>query len=196
MAEKWTSKMVSNQLEEAANTLRTLRITGLKPMGYSSNWPDVVHDTNEAYGWDEAKVNRGPPTPDAITRMDESLNWLLWLEPDQARLVWMHADGIPRKMIYASVGMSRMKSWRVWMASLMTIASMINVKKNAPRGLNGRSSKDKENVFLLEYQRRGNASEAYRLVFPEEAAGLDRKALCERARRKLRSAQIVDTNCG
>ncbi len=193
---KWTPKMVATRMAEAARTLRALRVKGLKPTGYGNSWPDIVYDPIETDGWDDAKVSRGPPTPDAITRMDESLNWLHWLEPDQKRLVWMHADGRPRKMIYASVGMSRMKAWRVWMASLMIIASMINAKKSASMGLNVRPNNGKDGVFLLEYQRIRNASEAYRLAFPEESAGLDRKALCERARRKLRSTQIVDIKSG
>ena len=171
---KWTAKMVAAQMEEAARTLRTLRVSGLKPRGYVSSWPDVVLGPDEAYGWDDTEVRPGPPTPEAITRMDEALQWLCWLEPDQARLVWMHAEGVPRKTICAKVGMSRMTAWRVWMASLMTIASAINVSRRAIQ-----SDESKEDLFRREYLRTGNATDAYRQAFSTK--GLSDIALRSRA---------------
>ena len=179
---KWTAKMVAAQMEEAVRTLRALRINGLKPRGYVSSWPDVVLDPNEAFGRDEVELRAGPPTPDAITRMDEALQWLCCLEPDQARLVWMHAEGVPRKTICAKVGMSRMTAWRVWMASLMTIASTINVSRRAIQ-----SDESKEDVFRREYLRTGNASAAYRAVFPCD--GLSNDIIHDRSRRLVKKHQ-------
>ncbi|MBF0190243.1 MAG: hypothetical protein HQL99_03715 [Magnetococcales bacterium] len=126
MAEKWTPKMVAERVEEASRTLRALRVTGLRPMGYGNNWPDVIHDPNEAFGWNDAEFRMGPPTPDAITRMDDALNWLRWLDPDQMRLVWLHAEGVPRKVITNVLGVSRVTAWRLWMSALMIISSRLN----------------------------------------------------------------------
>ncbi|MBF0341098.1 MAG: hypothetical protein HQL95_09090 [Magnetococcales bacterium] len=123
--QKWTPKMVAERLEEAARTLRVLRVTGLKPLGYGSTWPDVVHDPNEAFGWNATEIRLGPPTPESITRMDEALNWLRWLEPDQMRLVWLHAEGVPRKVITNNLGVSRVTAWRLWMSALMIITSRL-----------------------------------------------------------------------
>ncbi|MBF0098378.1 MAG: hypothetical protein HQM04_11470 [Magnetococcales bacterium] len=175
---KWTAKMVAARMEEAVRTLRLLRISGLKPRGYVSSWPDVVIDLADASGQDEVKLRLDPPTPEAITRMDEALRWLCWLEPDQARLVWMHAEGVPRKTICAKVGMSRAKAWRSWAAALMTIASAINVgKARRPDG-------NEEDLFLREYRRTGNASAAYKLAF--QCDGLTSDAIQARARRLMR----------
>ncbi|MEO5364373.1 MAG: DUF6362 family protein [Magnetococcus sp. DMHC-8] len=171
---KWTAKMVSAQMEEAARTLHLLRVSGLKPRGYVSSWPDVVLDPDEALGRDEAELRATPPTPEAITRMDEALQWLCWLEPDQARLVWMHAEGVPRKTICAKVGMSRAKAWRSWAAALMTIASAINTSRRAMP-----SDESKEDVFRREYLRTGNATDAYRQAFSTQ--GLSDIALRSRA---------------
>ncbi len=179
---KWTAKMVAAQMEEAVRTLRLLRISGLKPRGYVSSWPDVVIDLADASGQDEVKLRLDPPTPEAITRMDEALQWLCQLEPDQARLVWMHAEGVPRKTICAKVGMSRMTAWRVWMASLMTIASTINVSRRAMQ-----SDKNKDELFHREYHRTGNASAAYRMVFPCE--GLSNDIIHDRSRRLVKKHQ-------
>ena len=38
-----------------------------------------------------------PPSTDAITRMEETLEWLRWLEGEDAKLVWARADGTPWK---------------------------------------------------------------------------------------------------
>ncbi len=128
-AQKWTSKMVAARLEEAAMTMRTLQVQGVKPMRYGSAWPDVIHDPNEAFGWNDAEFRPGPPTAQAITRMDEALQWLRWLEPDQVRLVWLHADQVPRKTIMAKLGLSRTKAWRLWAAAIMTITTSLNIGK-------------------------------------------------------------------
>ncbi|MBF0460856.1 MAG: hypothetical protein HQL87_05610 [Magnetococcales bacterium] len=178
---KWTAKMVAAQMEEAVRTLRALRISGLKPRGYVSSWPDVVLDPNEAFGREDGEFRASPPTPEAITKMDEALQWLCWLEPDLARLVWMHAEGVPRKTICAKVGMSRAKAWRSWAAALMTIASAINV------GQTLRSDGNVEDVFLREYRRTGNASAAYKLAF--QCDGLTSDAIQARARRLMRKHQ-------
>ncbi|MBF0436934.1 MAG: hypothetical protein HQL77_16395 [Magnetococcales bacterium] len=127
MAIKWNPKMVADRLEEAANTLRRLKVSGLKPMGYGSSWPDVIHEFSEAYGYNELVVKLGPPTADAITRMDQVMEWLLWLEPDQVRLVWLHAENVPRKVIMTKIGASRDKVWRMWASALMTITTCLNL---------------------------------------------------------------------
>ncbi|MBF0341349.1 MAG: hypothetical protein HQL95_10370, partial [Magnetococcales bacterium] len=72
MAEKWTHTMVAERMVEAAITLRRLKVSGLKPAGYGSSWPDIVHEFSEAYGYNDLVIRLGPPTADAITRMDET----------------------------------------------------------------------------------------------------------------------------
>ncbi|MBF0629246.1 MAG: hypothetical protein HQL91_13600, partial [Magnetococcales bacterium] len=95
MAEKWNPKMVAERMAEAASTLRRLKVSGLKPQGYGNSWPDIVHEFSEAYGYNDLVIRLGPPTADAITRMDETMEWLQWLEIDQIRLVWLHAEDVP-----------------------------------------------------------------------------------------------------
>ena len=185
MDSKWTEKMVRARVEEAVQTLRTLHVTGLKPKGYSSSWPDVMHDPNEAYGWDGTKVRPGPPQPDAITRMDEVLEWLLWLDKDQSRLVWLHASGMARKKICTVFGMSPGKVWRMWAAALMTIASTINANMRAMQ-----SNETRENLFRREYLRTGNASAAYRAVFPCD--GLSNDIIHDRSRRLVKKHRTGD----
>jgi hypothetical protein len=68
------------------------------------------------------------PTPQAISRMEETFTWLAWLEPDDARIVWLRAEGVRWKPICWRVGLSRAVAWRRWVAALITIANRLNSK--------------------------------------------------------------------
>ena len=124
--EKWTQKLVAARLEEAADTMK--RLPEIKPQQHQSAWPPIIREFWEAYGWDQAKVRLGPPLPEAITRMDECMEWLKWLEPEQMQLVWAKAERFPWKEILPRFGMGRTKAWEFWMAALLEIAIHLNTK--------------------------------------------------------------------
>lgn len=98
----WTPKLVEERLAEAADTLR--RLPAVKVQGYICSWPTVVRTMHEAYGWHAARVCLGPPSPGAIDRMDETITWLAWLEPDDAKIVWLRASGVRWKLITWGLG--------------------------------------------------------------------------------------------
>lgn len=120
----WTPKMVEARLEEAADTLR--RLPPVKVQGYFSTWPPIIRDFWEAFGWHDAEARLGPPTPAAIDRMDETMLWLRWLEPDELRLVWLRAEGVRWKVIARRFGIDRSTAWRHWTYALIKIASRLN----------------------------------------------------------------------
>lgn len=104
----WTPQMVSDRMEEAANTLRALRVPGVRPLEYGSNWPDVIHDAMDAYGWHDAELKPLEPRPEAIARMDEALEWLAFLNtPEDVHLVWARAERIPWKVLMRKFCLSR-----------------------------------------------------------------------------------------
>ena len=70
------------RLEEAGRTLLALPNKGCRPADTGSGWPAVVHDFTEAYGYGEVEVSVPVPSPQAITRMDEALQWVR-LIPEQ-----------------------------------------------------------------------------------------------------------------
>lgn len=127
----WTPTLVEERLEEAADTLR--RLPAVKVQGYFSTWPPVIRDFWEAFGRNEVRVRLGPPQPGAIDRMDEALAWLAWLEPDDARLVWLRACGVHWKLITWRFGVGRTTAWRNWVAALVSIASRLNGAKTPVR---------------------------------------------------------------
>ncbi|MBF0140243.1 MAG: hypothetical protein HQL74_08180 [Magnetococcales bacterium] len=132
MAEKWTPKMVADRMEEAAKTLR--RLPGQTIQGCRAFWPDIIHEFSEAYGWDKPVARLGSPPPDAITRMDECLDWLRWLEPDATRLIWLRAEGTPWKLIMKRFGIARSTASSRWSAAIMQIVAILNIQKRKMSG--------------------------------------------------------------
>ena len=126
-AEKWTPKMVADRLEEAASTLSRLPVTGLKPRAYGRSWPDVINEAVGVSGGDEPVLRLGPPQADAISRMDEAMEWLRWLEPNQVRLVWLRASRTPWKMIMRGFGISRSTASTRWNAAILQIVAILNL---------------------------------------------------------------------
>jgi Domain of unknown function (DUF6362) len=66
------------------------------------------------------------PAPDAIDRMDEALRWLCWLVPEEQRLVWLRAEGLPWKWITRRIGVGRTTAWQRWTTALLKIATRLN----------------------------------------------------------------------
>ena len=126
MMKKWDKKMVAARLEEAAETMKRLPVTGLQPASYISSWPPVLQEFWEAYGYDKARVRLGPPTGDAISRMDDTLDWLRWLEPEQVRLAWSRAERIPWKLLMRQLGVSRETARQRYQVALVSIAVRLN----------------------------------------------------------------------
>ena len=63
---------------------------------------------------------------EAITRMEQSLEWLRWLEGDDAKLVWARSEGMPWKQICCRFGIARATADRRWRYALALIAFRLN----------------------------------------------------------------------
>jgi Domain of unknown function (DUF6362) len=121
MAEpKWTPLLVEEQLAEAAEVLK--RLPNVTVRGYASTWPPYVREYWESYGVAEVTLRRPPPSAAAITRMDQALPWLTWLDADDAKIVWLRASGKPWKAICWDVGMHRSAAHQHWIYGLCVIA--------------------------------------------------------------------------
>src|SRR5690606_29546714 len=119
-----TPRDIEDRFEEAARTLR--RLPDERPRGYFNTWPQVARTA-----WETMAMERQPvrvwATPEAISRMEEAFGWLLWLEPDDARLVWLRAEGVRWKPICHRLGISRATAWRRWAAALIVIAGHLKL---------------------------------------------------------------------
>lgn len=124
MADPWTPKLVEARIEEAADTLRRLPEERVRTT--RSTWPPIIRDFWEMYGVEPARLRLGPPSAAAIDRMDQTLEWLRWLEADDARIVWLRACDVRWKVICWRMGCDRPTLWRRWVAALVLIAGRLN----------------------------------------------------------------------
>ena len=120
----WDRDMVAAYLAEAADTLR--RLPGSRLKGYFNTWPQIVQTYWEAYAAEDEKPRLGPPAPEAIDRLDMALPWLGWLEPGEAELVWLRAEGVQWKVLQSRYGIGRTTGWMRWMTALEKIAARLN----------------------------------------------------------------------
>ena len=123
---------IEDRFEEAALTLRRLPERD-RPRGFHSAWPQVVRDPKQAYGYDEGKPMRVVPSAAAITRMEECFDWLLWLDPEDARIVWLRAENMRWKQICIRAGVVRSTAWRRWVAALVTISKKLAAESKAQK---------------------------------------------------------------
>ena len=126
----WTPRAVATLLEQAADTLG--RLPDGRGGGYARVWPPTVRGSRESIG-SHALARPIPPSPEAIDRLDEVLRWLCWLEPEERRLVWLRAEGLPWKRITYRLGIGRTTAWQRWTMALLKIASRLDAEAERER---------------------------------------------------------------
>jgi hypothetical protein len=119
----WTTMQVADRLELAADVFA--RLPSVRPQGHFSAWPEYFHSFGDQVG-QEARMRRPRPSPRDITQAEEALLWLRWLEQDDARIVWLRANGTPWKKIGWEVGLSRPAANRHWQYGLALITWRLN----------------------------------------------------------------------
>lgn len=122
--DNWTVEMVEERLAEAADVLR--RLPEPRVQGYFNTWPRALVEFSDLVGQQLEPMRRPPPSPAAITRMEAAVEWLRWLEPDDAKLVWMRAEGARWKAVCVRFGISRATAHRRWEYALAVIAWRLN----------------------------------------------------------------------
>jgi len=122
----WTPRIVEDRLEEAASVLRRLPDpNGSGARGYGSAWPDYIREAKDAYGCHAARM-RVVPNAAEIQRMEDCLGWLRWVDPEDARIVWLRAEGARWRQVCIRAGCVRQTAWRRWAAGILTIAAHLN----------------------------------------------------------------------
>ncbi|HXF87322.1 MAG TPA: DUF6362 family protein [Xanthobacteraceae bacterium] len=123
----WTRERVEERLSEAADVMR--RLPPVRVQGYYNLWPKVLHEFADLVGQEPPRLKRPPPAPEAISRMEEALDWLRWLEAEDAKLVWARAERTPWKMICWRFGIARATAHRRWEYALSVIAWRLNGRR-------------------------------------------------------------------
>ena len=133
---RWTPLLVETYVVEAADVLE--RLPDTTRLGYASTWPPMIREFWEAFGWQEAVLKRPRPSAAAIDRMDMALQWLSWLDVDDAKIVWLRACGKPWKEVCWRSGLARAAAHQHWMFALCVIAWKLN-GQTMPRNVSKRA---------------------------------------------------------
>ena len=106
---EWTADCVADHFEEAFRTLR--KLPPVKAQGYFNTWPDIVRTSREIAAM-EPQPMRVWPSAAAITRLEQTFDWVLWIEEAERKLVWSRAARVPWKQISGELGCDRTTAWR------------------------------------------------------------------------------------
>ena len=127
----WTTGDVVYRLAEAIETLRRLPLPRHgRPAQRWTYWPDYVRDALEAYGYAKTHIRPGAPPPDKIKRMEETLEWLLWVADLERKLVFARAAKITWRALEDHDGRSRTTLKNVYDKAVETIVHRLNAKKS------------------------------------------------------------------
>jgi len=125
---RWTAEAVAEHFEEAMRTLR--KLPPVKVPGYFTTWPQIVRTRQEIAAMEPVPM-RVWPSAAAITRLEQTTDWILWVDEDERRLVWSRAARVPWKLICVELGCDRTTAWRRWQLALTKIASRLNAEATA-----------------------------------------------------------------
>ena len=125
-----TEKEIIVRFEEAALTME--KLPPVKARGYHSLWPEILHTRVERLLMD-VRPRRLVALPDQITRMEETIDWLKFLDkPSERKLIWMRAERMPWREICTLLGVSRTRANMRWRRALSGIERGLAVDfKNA-----------------------------------------------------------------
>jgi hypothetical protein len=121
----WIADDVAEHFEEAFRTLR--KLPPVKARGYISAWPTILRSPKEIARM-EPEPMRVWPSAAAITRLEQTFDWVLWIEEAERKPVWSRAARVPWKQISGEMGCDRTTAWRRWQIALTKIAARLNAE--------------------------------------------------------------------
>lgn len=108
------------------------RLADVRVPGHFNTWPKMHHEFADLVGQEPPRLRRPSPAPDAISRMEETLGWLNWLEPIDRKVVWLRASGERWKTVCWKVGLQRAAAHQHWLYALCVIAWRLNGRTGLP----------------------------------------------------------------
>ena len=125
--DNWTVEMVEDRLVEATVVMR--RLPSVRVPGYFNTWPKMLVEFADRVGHQPEPMRLPSPSAAAISRMEETLAWLRWLEAEDAKLVWARSDRTPWKAICWQFGIARATAHRRWQYGISVIAWRLNGRR-------------------------------------------------------------------
>lgn len=122
--DNWSVETIESRLEDAARVIR--RLPPVRVPGYFNTWPTMIVEFADRVGRQPERMRLPPPSSDAISRMEHALEWLRWLDGQDAKLVWARAEGTPWKFICCRFGFARATADRRYRYALSLVAFRLN----------------------------------------------------------------------
>jgi|APTNR8051073442_1049403.scaffolds.fasta_scaffold45775_2 hypothetical protein len=130
----YTMVDIADRFEEAVKTLK--RMPSAKVQGYFNAWPQIVRTTAEQMEMEAEPLRLGPPSAEAVGKMEETIQWIFLLDTEEdRRLIWLRAARVPWKPICWRLGVGRTTAHHMWKVALLTIATRLNAKRNGGRNV-------------------------------------------------------------
>ena len=121
----WTDEMVFAYIEKAAEICK--KLPGVRPQGYFTVWPPILRDLMEIIQSDVPdKTSRGYATPREVSFHDYVGTWLRWPNADEARVIWLRAEGKPWKVVEYKLNISETTGRRRLNFGIMKIVAKLN----------------------------------------------------------------------
>jgi len=122
-----TPEFVEDRYSESVSTLR--KLPAVKVQGYCNFWPGIIRTETELALMEKRPI-RLKATPDAISRLEETLEWLRWLTVKERKTIWMRAAKVRWKTICWELGVSQSSASRILRTALSKIVTELNNDKN------------------------------------------------------------------
>jgi hypothetical protein len=126
----WSPELVEKRFEEAFITLT--RLPPAATQGYHNLWPDIRYSKLELL-MQKPGPYRPQALPEDISKMEETLQWILWVDIPKRKLLWKRAAGVPWKAIISDTRLSRTTLWTQYKVALSQIAERLEGLGKAPR---------------------------------------------------------------
>jgi hypothetical protein len=133
--ERWTELMIEERLVEAADVMK--RLPNVRVPGHFNTWPAAMREFSDLVGQETPGPTRLRPNAEAIGRMEETLEWLKFLEPIDRKLIWLRASGQRWKTVCGKVGLQRAAAHEHWLYALCVIAWRLN-GRHVPKAMSKR----------------------------------------------------------
>jgi hypothetical protein len=100
---------VFEQIERATRTIKKLPRVGVKSR--FCNWPDVVQNFMDAYGYTDPTPPKIVPTARQLSQLDAVIRWMAWLsqfgeDAEYTRIIWYRAENRSWRSIAGRVGLA------------------------------------------------------------------------------------------
>jgi hypothetical protein len=133
--QRWTELMVEERFVDAADVMK--RLPNVCVPGHFNTWPRALIEFSDLVSQAPPSTTRVRPSAEAIGRMEETLEWLKWLEPTDRKVLWLRASGERWKAVCLKVGLKRAAAHEHWLYALCVIVWQLN-GHHLPKGLSKR----------------------------------------------------------